>query len=358
MKTTIVISLFLLSALSVNAQQELYLPAGSSSIKTSLNGGIGVGTDSPGGSFEIFNDEIANLVLKSNKGFLQIGIASEAGHFASFAKPGDVVFRKLREGVHNLIFCIPNNIGDGNSYFKFGDEKNGGWFSLYNNRNVILDGRMGIGIQSPGYELDINGTVAAKAAIVSESLQLGTGSGMNEYGKKLHFGLSGENTASLWMARYNTAENKTDLRVCIGDDTGGDNRFVIGQSYHGNSQWHSRFVVTNSGWVGINVENPQNALEVAGTIRAKEVKIESTNWPDYVFSKDYRLPSLSEVAKHIEDNSHLPGIPSAKEVEERGISLGDMNAKLLQKIEEMTLYMIEQEKVIKSLIERVELLEQ
>ncbi|MNQ47936.1 hypothetical protein D3C85_617950 [compost metagenome] len=67
-------------------------------------------------------------------------------------------------------------------------------------------------------------------------------------------------------------------------------------------------------------------------------------WPDFVFKKEYDLPTLEEVEKHITEKGHLENIPSEDEVLKNGINLGDMNAKLLQKMEEMTLYMIEQNK--------------
>ncbi|MNF81810.1 hypothetical protein D3C84_641000 [compost metagenome] len=69
-----------------------------------------------------------------------------------------------------------------------------------------------------------------------------------------------------------------------------------------------------------------------------------TGWPDYVFKKEYNLPTLEEVEKHIAVKGHLENIPSEEEVLKNGINLGDMNAKLLQKIEELTLYMIEMKK--------------
>ena len=78
-------------------------------------------------------------------------------------------------------------------------------------------------------------------------------------------------------------------------------------------------------------------------------KIEASGWSDFVFDKNYDLPKLSDVEKHINDKQHLPGIPSEKEVLENGISVGEMQAKLLQKIEELTLYVIEQDKKIKIL---------
>jgi hypothetical protein len=73
------------------------------------------------------------------------------------------------------------------------------------------------------------------------------------------------------------------------------------------------------------------------------------NWPDYVFNKDYQLPALAEVEKFIQQNKHLPGIPAAAEVQQKGLDLGDNQAALLKKIEELTLYIIEQNKKIEGL---------
>ncbi|PHS07649.1 MAG: hypothetical protein COA88_08090 [Kordia sp.] len=101
-----------------------------------------------------------------------------------------------------------------------------------------------------------------------------------------------------------------------------------------------------SGNVGIGTSNPGTyKLAVNGNIRAKEIKVE-TGWSDFVFENDYSLPTLKEVAQHIQEKGHLKDIPSAKDVEENGIFLGEMDAKLLQKIEELTLYTIAQEKKI------------
>ena len=69
-----------------------------------------------------------------------------------------------------------------------------------------------------------------------------------------------------------------------------------------------------------------------------------TTVPDYVFEPDYKLPSLNELKAYVEKNHHLPEIPPAKEMEKDGIKLGDMNMKLLKKIEELTLYLIEQDR--------------
>jgi hypothetical protein len=99
-----------------------------------------------------------------------------------------------------------------------------------------------------------------------------------------------------------------------------------------------------NGNVGIGTTTPREKLSVNGNIRAKEVKVETQNWPDYVFKSDYSLPSLEATEKHIKEKGHLPGIPSAAEVKADGVEVGDMNAKLLKKIEELTLYLIEQKK--------------
>ncbi|AZB01115.1 cell wall anchor protein [Chryseobacterium joostei] len=97
-------------------------------------------------------------------------------------------------------------------------------------------------------------------------------------------------------------------------------------------------------------------LFVKDGIKAEKIKVEnpsSNGWADYVFKKDYKLRSLEEVEKHISEKGHLPNIPSAKEVEKDGINLGEMDAKLLEKIEELTLYSIEQNKQLKSQSEEI-----
>ena len=100
----------------------------------------------------------------------------------------------------------------------------------------------------------------------------------------------------------------------------------------------------NSGNVGIGTTNPGNwRLAVNGNIRAKEIKVES-NWADYVFEEGYDLPTLEEVAAHIEEKGHLINIPSAAEIQADGVALGEMNKLLLEKIEELTLYILELEK--------------
>lgn len=111
----------------------------------------------------------------------------------------------------------------------------------------------------------------------------------------------------------------------------------------------NRFTLMDNGNVGIGTTVPNSKLSVNGNIRAKEIKVEIANWPDYVFAKNYSFPSLFETEKHIKEKGYLPGMPSAKEAEANGINLGEMNAKLLQKIEELTLHLIRQQKEIETL---------
>jgi hypothetical protein len=105
-----------------------------------------------------------------------------------------------------------------------------------------------------------------------------------------------------------------------------------------------RMSIKHNGNVGIGTETPMDKLSVNGKIRAQEIKVETANWPDYVFAKDYPLPSLQETERYIKDKGHLAGIPSAEEVNANGVDLGKMNAKLLQKIEELTLHLIDMKK--------------
>ncbi|CAH0312925.1 hypothetical protein SRABI27_04864 [Pedobacter sp. Bi27] len=109
--------------------------------------------------------------------------------------------------------------------------------------------------------------------------------------------------------------------------------------------------IDGSGNVGIGTISPRERLSVNGNIRAKEIKVEATNWPDFVFKEEYKLPSLKEVEKYIKANKHLPEIPSAAEIEKDGVQLGEMNRLLLKKIEELTLHVINLDKKMTALEE-------
>jgi len=104
------------------------------------------------------------------------------------------------------------------------------------------------------------------------------------------------------------------------------------------------FIKQSTGFVGIGTTDPKAMLAVNGDIYAKKVRVTPDDWPDFVFEPSYKLPSLQELESFIAEHKHLPEIPSAKEVSQQGLDIGQNQAKLLQKIEEMTLHLIAQDK--------------
>lgn len=174
-------------------------------------------------------------------------------------------------------------------------------------------------------------------------------------GKRILFqgAISGSDELSIY--RFNRANNISDLRFNIGDDYGsGDDRLVIGTTNWKDSKYYVHMVVGADGKVGIGTENlGEERLAVNGSIRAKEIRVDNGAWADFVFDDQYKLKSLYDLEKYIKANSHLPEIPSNAEVKQNGVVLGEMNKLLLQKIEELTLHMINQQKQIDALQKRV-----
>jgi hypothetical protein len=114
--------------------------------------------------------------------------------------------------------------------------------------------------------------------------------------------------------------------------------------------WNTFNINKTTGNVGIGTATPDAKLTVAGNIKAREVEVKITAGADFVFENDYQLPDLKEVEKFVKANKHLPGIQSEKDMQENGLNLNEMNIRLLQKVEELTLYVIAQQKQIDTLL--------
>jgi hypothetical protein len=127
---------------------------------------------------------------------------------------------------------------------------------------------------------------------------------------------------------------------------------IVGNNYM-SSEGNLAIKATANGYVGIGTPTPTERLSVAGKIRAQEIKVEAGPWPDYVFEENHPLIPLEELEHFVKNNKHLPNIAPAKEAAQNGVALGELNRQLLQKIEEMTLYLIQQNKEIKELKEEV-----
>ncbi len=114
-----------------------------------------------------------------------------------------------------------------------------------------------------------------------------------------------------------------------------------------------KMLIAENGNVGIGTTNPDSKLAVNGTIHSKEVRVDLSGWPDYVFEPTYNLKPLSELEAYIKENKHLPEVPAASEVEKNGVHLGEMNKLLMRKVEELTLYLIEKDKQFIELKEEI-----
>ncbi|OQP63242.1 hypothetical protein A3860_25470 [Niastella vici] len=140
----------------------------------------------------------------------------------------------------------------------------------------------------------------------------------------------------------------------MGDEGGASDRFVIG--YSSNGTWNPGMFVRSISYVGINTSDTKGyCFAVNGDAIFNKVTVKPYPWPDYVFHVKYRLRPLSEAEQYIKQYHHLPEVATADEVEKNGLDVGDNQATLLKKIEELTLYLIDQNKKLEQLDESVNL---
>jgi len=166
--------------------------------------------------------------------------------------------------------------------------------------------------------------------------------GDKDEGNAVGIGFLNERCGSWWKAAI--------VHECTDDYGIGALRFLVNANDSDDTVTlaDARMSILPNGHVGIGTLNPSHLLTVNGAIRAKEIII-NTGWADDVFSSGYKLLSLAETESYIKKSGRLPGIPSAKEVEERGVSVGESQSLLLRKIEELTLHMIQMEKRVAEL---------
>jgi hypothetical protein len=140
-----------------------------------------------------------------------------------------------------------------------------------------------------------------------------------------------------WTGGNDTWTNPTYTFVCLGN-TNLTATFELDEAWKKNGTK----IYYNDGNVGIGTQNPDQKLTIKGKVHAEEVIIDLTvPQPDYVFEEGYNLKPLNELETYVKENKHLPGIPTADEVSKNGLSAGEMQAKLLEKVEELTLYTIQ-----------------
>ncbi|SFW21425.1 hypothetical protein SAMN02927921_00604 [Sinomicrobium oceani] len=259
------------------------------------------------------------------------------GTWGTYFLQGLTSERTLRMGVVNDGFTRAeielenNNTKSGKIIFKTTANSAGA-----EERMVILNnGKVGIGTTAPEEMLDVEGNLrlgGSGGTLISPRLFV---TDLNPGATGEAAGIRGRNMGHFVVDIYgNDAKDAFAVRT--------------DRNYDGTLD-HIPFVVNNAGRVGINTTNPDAELSVNGHIHTKEVKVDLDGWSDFVFEEGYDLPTLQEVEAHIRENGHLQDIPAAKEVAENGIRIGEMNAKLLQKIEELMLYTIAQEKRIQRL---------
>ena len=265
--------------------------------------------------FYLTNNPVMTILPSGNVG---IGTAAPSSKFMVQTLSRDFGFSHTDGTV-----IVGSYIGD------FGASGSGGWLgtktnhalNFYTNNSlaqmtIVPGGNVGIGTTNPAFKMDVGGRMRIRTQ-------------------------ADGNTAGIWLNDPANTNTIAFMGIANSATTG----------FYGNVSGWGLIMNTNTGNVGIGTLNPTYKLSVNGNVRSKEVVVE-TGWADYVFDKKYNLLPLEDIEKFIEKHNHLPGIPSAAEVEKNGLPLGDTQKKMMEKIEELTLYMIEANKKI----DRLELL--
>jgi hypothetical protein len=277
-------------------------------------GSVGIGT-TPSAKFEVAGGSGSTGVQSFFS--VQTGFSAPSPGNVAFAGGTKLVLwndvttpQKLSIGMDaNADMWFNNAGGQGGAGFTF-YTGNGGNSAPVARFKITKEGNVGIGTPTPSAKFEVWGDIRAYR------------DGSDGINAQLYFANAANNRAWNWQLA-----------------SAGDSAFW---GYDGTS-WGEKLRIQQNGNVGIGTTNPTQKLSVNGTVRAHEVIVD-TGWSDFVFDESYKLTALSETEAFVKAEKHLPGIPSAKEVAENGISVGEMQAKLLAKIEELTLHQIAEAK--------------
>lgn len=247
------------------------------------------------------------------------------------------------------------------------DDNNQGFYVMTGDTyrmSITQSGNVGFGTEKPESKLHVDGNITVSSPNDNTNIKLKT-----KTGKSALIGLQDDNNQGFYVMtddKYRLSINQNGnigINTTVADDKlhikgnlrlegGTGHTFGMGINdsgdleFRGDGNQVGMVIGDQFGSVGIGFDLPKipsgYRLAVGGKIICEELRVQlSKEWPDYVFRKNYQLMPLSEVAKSIEANGHLPGIPSAEEVAKNGLTLGEMQAKMMEKIEELTLHMIE-----------------
>jgi hypothetical protein len=298
-------------------------------------------------------------VLASSFTFAQQGAFSEV----TIQNPSPILYLKRSTNDGGFIRGIQTQYLNGDNGWFFGDLHGSQWIVSkgdYTNPKLVINesnGYVGIGIVNPLSKLHVAGTIMAGAGdsvtgINAFSIPYASGS-MSNWGAL-------RSTGSSYMS-YGVKANGANIGWL---SSSGEGNFVKTAITLDNDGFRLLASTSQQAAIDSPVSMPEimkissagNAL-LKGKLEAKELKVTLTPTADFVFEENYDLPKLEEVAKHIKEKKHLPEIASAKVMEKEGVNVGEFQIKLLQKIEELTLYVIKQDRQLKDQQEKMQQLE-